>query len=256
MKSVLQPASPHGGRDREAGYTLVVMIMVVIVFNVAVATAWPIWSTLIQREKEEELIFRGLQYAEAIRVFQKRFGRYPTRLEELIEIEPRSIRRLWLDPMTEDGSWALIYGTPAAPPGGDGGRGQPGAVTGINPSGPKPGESPEPQPPGGGDSESGPTRGGQPGPGGPIVGVFSKSKESGVKTFFGREQYSEWKFSADLVSDPPMGPTGFAHPRSVIVSSASRCAARCTRPAADRPREHRGRPPEERARARAVGGKG
>ncbi|HEX2251775.1 MAG TPA: hypothetical protein VHQ65_00740, partial [Thermoanaerobaculia bacterium] len=51
----------------------------------------PAWSKMAQREKEEELIFRGLQYAEAIRVFQRKFGRYPTRLEELIEVEPRKI---------------------------------------------------------------------------------------------------------------------------------------------------------------------
>jgi len=46
---------------------------------------------VIRREKEEELVFRGLQYAEAIRVFQNRFQRPPIRLQELIEVEPRSM---------------------------------------------------------------------------------------------------------------------------------------------------------------------
>ena len=60
---------------RQSGYTLVVCAVTVTVLSIAVATALPLWSAQIRREREEELIFRGLQYAEAIRVFQKRFGR-------------------------------------------------------------------------------------------------------------------------------------------------------------------------------------
>ena len=76
-------------------------------------------TTQIRREKEEELIFRGLQYAEAIRIFQIRFQRLPTTLKELRDVTPRSIRQLWKDPMTEDGEFAPIYqgqGTPLQPP--------------------------------------------------------------------------------------------------------------------------------------------
>jgi len=75
--------------------------------HIALAVALPKWSTAIQREKEEEAIFRGLQYAEAIRVFKARFGRYPTQLQELVELEPRSIRQLWTDPLSPDGTWTF-----------------------------------------------------------------------------------------------------------------------------------------------------
>ena len=45
------------------------MLMVLVTaLNVLVAAALPAWTAMEQREKEEELIFRGLQYAEAIRV--------------------------------------------------------------------------------------------------------------------------------------------------------------------------------------------
>ena len=96
-------------RSAQTGFTLVGMIIIFTVMAVLLSAAMPIWSKVIQREKEEELIFRGMQYAEAIRVFQLRNGRYPLRLEELLTVRPRSIRQLWTDPMTDDGEWGLIY---------------------------------------------------------------------------------------------------------------------------------------------------
>ena len=204
--------------DGQAGYNLVVMVIVITIVNVMVATALPLWSSFAQREREEELIFRGLQYAEAIRVFQKRFGRYPNRIEELVELEPRCLRQLWEDPMSEDGKWGFVYG------GGQRGRNrdkdgkpvkgdwqQAGAPTGLAGGDPRGDEDPA-----GGDgpsSGSGPAQGqGQPGVGRPITGVFSKSDESGFKTFFGQSSYREWRFTSDLVSQPPMGPTGVRTP--------------------------------------------
>ena len=112
-------------RDRQAvssGFTLVGVIIVFTVMTILLSVAMPIWSKMIQREREEELIFRGLQYAEAIRVFQLRNGRYPLRLEELVTVRPRSIRQLWKDPMTDSGEWGLIYAQ-AAPGQGRGRRG-------------------------------------------------------------------------------------------------------------------------------------
>ena len=51
-----------------AGYNIVILAVAITVLNILVAKALPLWSHVIQREKEEELIFRGLQYAEAIRI--------------------------------------------------------------------------------------------------------------------------------------------------------------------------------------------
>jgi hypothetical protein len=92
----------------EAGYNLVILIMLVLVSNLLLGVAMQKWSDRIQREKEEELIFRGMQYAEGIRVFQARHGRPPTRLQELIELEPRSMRQLYPNPFDEDGAWGLL----------------------------------------------------------------------------------------------------------------------------------------------------
>ncbi len=101
-------SGPPAKRQAEAGYNLVILVVMITVMNIVISKALPLWSAVIQREKEEELIFRGMQYAEAIRVYEQRTGGLPTKLEQLIEVEPRCIRQLWTNPMAKDGSWELI----------------------------------------------------------------------------------------------------------------------------------------------------
>ena len=75
--------------------------------SIGLLVAVPVWETQIQREKEEELIFRGKQYVEAIRLFQtKNPGSFPKTFDELVE--EKCIRKLYTDPMTEDGEWNII----------------------------------------------------------------------------------------------------------------------------------------------------
>jgi len=82
-------------------------MMAVFVITLALLVAVPVWQTELQREKEEELIFRGKQYAEAVRVFiQKNPGRYPASLKELLD--KKCIRRLYRDPFSLDGQWNVI----------------------------------------------------------------------------------------------------------------------------------------------------
>ena len=89
------------------GYTIIILLFAVFVLTLGLTIAIPVWQTQIQREKEEELIFRGNQYIEAIRIFQlKNPGRFPESLDELFE--EKCIRRLYKDPMTKHGEWKLI----------------------------------------------------------------------------------------------------------------------------------------------------
>jgi len=89
------------------GYTLLVLLFAVSVITIGLLIAVPVWQTQIQREKEEELIFRGKQYVEAIRIFQtKKPGQFPSTLEELVE--EKCLRRLYKDPMTTHGEWNII----------------------------------------------------------------------------------------------------------------------------------------------------
>ncbi len=94
-------------QTHSAGYTLIILLFAVSVLIIGLLVAVPVWQTQIQREKEEELIFRGKQYVEAIRLFQiKKPGAFPKTLDELIE--EKCIRRLYSDPMTKNGEWNII----------------------------------------------------------------------------------------------------------------------------------------------------
>jgi type II secretory pathway pseudopilin PulG len=108
----MPPPTPPGKRSSERGYSLAVVIGILTVMAIALGAALKHWVAAAEREREKELISRGFQYAEAIRVFQRRFGRLPNQLEELVEIEPRSIRRLWDDPMGDDGGWLVLIEAP------------------------------------------------------------------------------------------------------------------------------------------------
>jgi type II secretory pathway pseudopilin PulG len=226
VKETLRAMEPGPGAaapgQTEAGYNLVILVFFILLANIAIAAALPTWSKAIQRDKEEELIFRGMQYAEAIRIFQSRFGRAPVRLEELLEVEPRSIRQLFPNPMTEDGAWGLLLqgGAPGA-----------GQVPRVAPPGRNPNEPPmapgdprrlqglpaAPPGPGGGPNRGGaivavpPSKeldvfGGRRAQvtTGPIVGVYAAVSEASLKTFFGKSDYESWYFTVDLVPVPVM----------------------------------------------------
>jgi type II secretory pathway pseudopilin PulG len=92
---------------RQKGYTLLILLFAVSIVSIGLLVAVPVWQTQIQREKEEELIFRGNQYVEAVRLYQlKKPGAYPSTLDELIE--EKCLRRLYKDPMTSHGEWNII----------------------------------------------------------------------------------------------------------------------------------------------------
>jgi type II secretory pathway pseudopilin PulG len=105
------PRSPsvtdRGRRNRQGGYTLLIVVFAVFLITLGLMVAVPVWQTQIQRENEAELIFRGKQYIEAVRVFQvKNPGRFPRSFDELLE--EKCIRRLYSDPMTDQGKWNVI----------------------------------------------------------------------------------------------------------------------------------------------------
>jgi type II secretory pathway pseudopilin PulG len=180
------------------------------VMAVMLAIAMPVWKTAVQREKEAELIFRGQQYARAIRLFQGKYANaFPPNLDILLN--ERFLRKKYKDPMTKDGEFQLLYAaSPAAPGAPQGGtapqQGRPGM----------PASAPTPQPSqldAGAQAPAG-ARGG-------IMGVASKSTDSSLRLYNGRSKYNEWAFvntpATTGISAPagsqqkpgmPMGPGG------------------------------------------------
>ena len=89
------------------------LMMAVFAIAVGFLIAVPVWQTEVKREKEEELIFRGKQYVEAVRLYVlKNPGRFPTSLKELLD--KKCIRRLYKDPMTATGEWNVILNVSSA----------------------------------------------------------------------------------------------------------------------------------------------
>ncbi|MCX6560313.1 MAG: type II secretion system protein [Candidatus Aminicenantes bacterium] len=92
---------------RQAGYTFIILMAMITVLAIGLLAAVPVWKTQIQREAEEELIFRGRQYVEAVRIYQiKNPGKFPASIDDLIKA--RCLRKPFPDPMTRDGKWDLI----------------------------------------------------------------------------------------------------------------------------------------------------
>ena len=197
------------GNPGESGYTLVVLAIAITVLSILIAMALPSWSTIMKREREAELIFRGLQYAEAIRIFQARFGRAPTKLEELVKVQPRSIRQLYSDPMSKDGEWALLFQTGREVGGGARGVDDEGRLR-VRPSNGRQASGQQASACGNGRQPSRPSRNvavpgsRRPGDGkqvtiGPINGVKSKSTDEALRSFFGKSNYNQWEFTPQLL---------------------------------------------------------
>ena len=89
------------------------------------SAAVPSWRYLMKNDREEELIFRGGEIADAIARFQRRNGNaLPASLDVLVK--GKYLRRAYKDPMSKDGTWRFIrpgemlVGRPESVPGGRG----------------------------------------------------------------------------------------------------------------------------------------
>jgi len=88
---------------------LAVLFMMAIMIIVALAVA-PSFVMQARRDREEEMIHRGTEYARAIKKYYKKFGRYPSNLEQLDNTNQiRFLRRRFKDPLTKGGEWKLLH---------------------------------------------------------------------------------------------------------------------------------------------------
>jgi type II secretory pathway pseudopilin PulG len=108
----MKPAIPRTQRRREAGYTLLMVVFLVATMSIAAMAVAPNLLTQGRREKEAEMIWRGQQYQRAILLYYTKFGKYPTKIEDLTKQTNgvRFLRQAYTDPMNkDDGSWRFIY---------------------------------------------------------------------------------------------------------------------------------------------------
>lgn len=104
-------------RRCETGYTYLMLLFAVAAMGLVAAGTAELWSTLARREKEQELLFVGNQYREALRRYHEAVPdaqpRYPARLEDLLldarlPAVRRHLRRTYADPMTGQADWVLL----------------------------------------------------------------------------------------------------------------------------------------------------
>ncbi|MDI6697914.1 MAG: type II secretion system protein [Candidatus Saccharicenans sp.] len=155
------------------GYTLLLLLIAIFVLSLGLLVAVPVLETQLRREKEEELIFRGKQFVEAVRLYQqKKPGAYPSSLEDLVK--EKCLRRIYRDPMSETGKWNLLL----LPSPSEAGRGT--VRAGETQSADKLLVVPE--------DNLKKIRNPQ------IVGVVSSSDRKAVKIYMDEEYYNKWLF--------------------------------------------------------------
>jgi len=98
-------------RSNESGYVLLLLLLGIALLIIAAAAAAPTISFDIKRDREEEMIHRGVQYSRAIRAYYKKFGRYPVKLEDLESANNmRFLRKRYKDPITGQDFKLLHFG--------------------------------------------------------------------------------------------------------------------------------------------------
>ncbi len=212
-------ASPQTTRS-QAGYALLMVIFLASILLIALSVAAPNLLTQGKRDKEEELIWRGEQYARAVRLYYRKFGRFPQALEDLTQAKNqiRFMRKAYKDPMNaEDGSWRLIYVSPSGQligsvrqrslliglgdkPARRRGSRRGGVPTGEDtqeenqPISATPSQTPA-NPTAGADDLTGKVLGGN------IIGVGSKVDKTSIRAYEGSTTYREWEFLFDPAKD-------------------------------------------------------
>lgn len=103
-------------RRPEQGFTYLGVLLLVALMGFGLAAFAELHSHATQRHKEEELLFIGSQFRDAIAsYYNKSPGAkvYPKKLEDLVEdrrfpMPQHHLRRIYRDPMTESIDWGLV----------------------------------------------------------------------------------------------------------------------------------------------------
>lgn len=187
-------ASAQNAGGSAAGFVLFGVLVGVNLVGIGLLVANTLWSRVLQREREAELLFRGEAVVRAIERFSEtRPGTLPESLEQLVE--EKYLRRAWLDPFTGR-PFRLLRQEGGASPGGAG----PGARP-LPPPNPaegdptllmeRPGltEAPPTEAREEDPSEAAATPSG-------IIGVASESDLLSFRVYQGARRYSDWRFEA------------------------------------------------------------
>jgi hypothetical protein len=96
--------------NRESGFALLLLFAMAGAVAVLLYKEMPRLMFESQRIKEQELVYRGEQYARAIQLFVRKNKKYPQTIDELEKGSGiRFLRRKYKDPMTGKDEWRLVH---------------------------------------------------------------------------------------------------------------------------------------------------
>lgn len=107
---------PQNSVNRQRGFTYAMVLVAIVLIGIFAGVANITVSRIVQMDREEELIFRGMAYRSAIQHYYAVARHYPRSLDDL-QKDSRFAHRPYLrapypDPMTreleEDGGWRLV----------------------------------------------------------------------------------------------------------------------------------------------------
>src|SRR6202047_927019 len=95
----------------EDGWVMLTLLLAMALLAIFAAAIVPSITFNIKRDREEQMIHRGVQYSRAIRAYYKKFGRYPTKVEDLESTNNlRFLRKRYKDPVTGQDFKLLHFG--------------------------------------------------------------------------------------------------------------------------------------------------
>jgi type II secretory pathway pseudopilin PulG len=119
---------------RSGGFTYLGLLALIVLIGLMLARAAEVWTVAAQRDREQELLWAGHEYREAIGRFVARNHHYPATLQELVgetsanadssagntgdgpatapgvlgALGFRALRQLYRDPMTNSTDWDTV----------------------------------------------------------------------------------------------------------------------------------------------------
>ncbi len=113
MNIVMKNSRRKFATESQRGFALLMVLFLTTVVLLGAMAAAPYIRTESQREKEQEMIWRGKQYVRGVKLYYRKMGRFPTSVDDLTKPKLGSLRfmrQAYKDPMNkEDGSWRFIY---------------------------------------------------------------------------------------------------------------------------------------------------
>lgn len=124
MSAAARPARPlmerntvsgRPGKTAQQGSIFMGMLVTVAIVAILLMETGQVWSSVIRREREAQLLAQGNEIRRAIGLYYDVQQTYPKTLEELLldkrqPIIKRYLRRLYKDPMDPTQEWGVVEG--------------------------------------------------------------------------------------------------------------------------------------------------